>query len=156
MLARRIATAVLGVFVAVSVLVVVVQELRGKGGGPGGQAAAAPEGDVLVAYYFHGNRRCTTCNAMETWAREALGGAFADELASGRIRWRTLNYEDAGNDALRERYGLYASTIVLSDVRGGEERRWRELGEIWSLTDDQHGFSVYVVREARALLGSTP
>jgi hypothetical protein len=155
-LARRIATAVLGAFVVVSVGVVVVQELRGKGGGAGEASAAAPAGDILVVNYFHGNRRCVTCNRLEAWARETIQGAFAAELGTGRIQWRTLNYEDERNAALRERYGLYSSTIVLSDMRGGEERDWRELEEIWSLQSDERGFSEYVVREARAFLEAAP
>jgi len=153
---RRIATAVLGAFVVVSVGVVIVQELRGDGGGAGGPTEAAPAGDVLVVRYLHGNRRCATCNDIETWAREAVAGAFAAELASGRILWRTLNYEDERNAALRERYGLYSSTIVLSDVRGGEERAWRDLEELWAFSTDESGLADYVVRETRAMLEAAP
>jgi hypothetical protein len=115
-----------------------------------------PAGDVLVAYYFHGNRRCATCNGIEAWAHEAVTRAFAGEIESGRLTWRTLNYDDERNAALRERYGLYSSTIVLSDVRGGEERAWRELEEIWSLSTDESGLGDYVVRETRAMLKAAP
>jgi len=155
-LARRIAAAVLGAFVVVSVLVVVAQELRREEGGPGGPADGEPQGDVLVATYFHGNRRCATCNTIEAWAREAMHDAFPKEIRSGRIAWRTANYEEARNAAHRERYGLYSSAIVLSDVRGGEERRSVDLEEIWALSTSERGLKDYVVRETRAFLESVP
>jgi len=144
----------LGLFVAVSVAWVVVDEATGgEAQAPG---VASPAGDRLVAYYFHGHRRCATCNTIEAWAREAIEGAFPGELRSGRIAWQTLNYEEPANASLRERYLLYTSTLVLSDVRGGAERDWLELDEVWQLAGDKAAFTEYVQRETLAMLEAGP
>jgi hypothetical protein len=151
MTARAGVTIALGLFAAASGAYVVVDELtRPEAAAP---AAAEPAGDRLVAYYFHGNRRCATCNTIEAYAREAVASAFPEELRSGRLVWRTVNFEEPANAHFRESYGLYSSTLVLSDVRGGRERAWVELEQVWLLVRDKPAFLAYVARETRALLG---
>jgi hypothetical protein len=132
--------------------VIVDEATRGESAVP----AAESDGDRLVATYFHSQRRCKTCNTIEAYSREALEVAFEDELRSGRVVWRALNFEDPANAAYRERYGLFTSTLVLSDVHDGKERDWFGLDETWSLVGDKPAFLAYVERETRAVLESAP
>jgi len=147
---RRVVSAALGLFVVASVIRVFA------GGAAGAPAAAEAAGDRVVAYYFHGNRRCTTCNTIEARARETLSAAFPEAWRTGRLEWRTVNMDAPEGAAYRERYDLYSSTLLLSDVEGGEERRWLELDEVWLLVDDEAGFREYVVAQAREYLGEGP
>ncbi len=151
---RGVVAAALGLFVVISVGYVVVDELTRPE--PSGTTTEQFEGDRLVAYYFHGNRRCATCNSIENYTREALESRFAGELASGRVVWRTLNFEDPINASYREKYVLASSTLVLSDVRDGQERDSTELDEVWALVINKSAFQEYVEREVRAALESTP
>jgi hypothetical protein len=158
MLARRILTAALGLFVAASLVTIVVQEAAGTAPSraPDATNEAAREGKVLVVTYFHGNRRCATCNRIEAYAREAIEEGFPAQVASGRIAWRTLNYDDETNALLRDRYSLYTGTLVLSDVRGGKERDWLDLDGVWMHVGDKPAFLAYVREEARAMLEAGP
>ena len=151
---RRVLTAALGLFVIASLVTVVVQEVsRADDFAEPDQAATVPEtGTVLTAYYFHGNKRCSTCNTIEAYGREAIETRFGDELKSGRIVWRVLNFDDPKNAALRERYALFSSTLLLSDVRDGKERDWYPLDETWKLFRDKQAFLAYVEKETRAIL----
>ena len=56
-------------------------------------AAAADENlrenrvEVLV---FYGAQRCATCRAIETQSKELVESAFAEDLASGLLVYRTV------------------------------------------------------------------
>ena len=154
MIARTVATVALGLFAAVSVGYVIFDEATRSDPVP--TAVEQFEGDRLVAYYFHGNRRCKTCNAIEAYARETIEKRFPEELRSGRIVWRTLNYEDEVNASYRERFMIVSSALVLSDVRSGTERDWHDLDEVWVLEIDKPKFMAYVEREVRTVLESAP
>lgn len=74
-----------------------LEAIRQRGGiaaGGGAEKEAEAVEDGLVAYDFHGNIRCATCRAIESQSREAVAADFASELGSGKIVWKTLNYED--------------------------------------------------------------
>ena len=60
--------------------------------------------------------------------------------------------DEPGNGHLRERYALYSATLILSDVRGGKERDWRDLDEVWMLFSDKAAFFDYVERETREFM----
>lgn len=70
--------------------------------------------------YFHGKRRCSTCRAVESEVRELVGTVFADEVADGRLRFRSL--ECSEERELAERYGAFWSSLLLVRHAGGEER----------------------------------
>ena len=101
---KRMLTALLLIFVAGSLAYMVVRENSTEkttasapfegpagtvqaGGDSSGQDGAQKATPCLVVYYFHGQVRCPTCRKLESYAEEAIKTCFADELASGRIRW---------------------------------------------------------------------
>ena len=70
----------------------------------------------LIAYYLHGKVRCVTCNDIEKTAREAVEASFAEELEAGRIEWRSVNYEEPGNEHFATDFELAAPCVVLSTI----------------------------------------
>ena len=55
----------------------------GSVGEEGSSETVSPTPDAgIVAYYFHGNKRCSTCRKLEAYSRKAIEGGFADELAA--------------------------------------------------------------------------
>ena len=109
---KTIITGLLVAFVAVSFGFLVLKETRGTiadesataapagsvAGTPAPAAEARPVPRKLVAYYFHLNKRCNTCRAIERQAKEAVEAGFPETLMSGRLEWRAVNLDDAGND----------------------------------------------------------
>ena len=170
---KNIVSAVLLLFVAVSVVYLVAGEStsrKGSGeataGNAGAQAlpakpqdqpaetlagAQAPEHKV-VAYYFHGDFRCRTCLAMERYAREALEEGLADELESGGLEWRAVNYDLPENEHFTQDYGLTSSAVVLVNMIDNKQQEWKDLQKIWDLVGDEWGFKDYVRNEAVAYL----
>ena len=116
--------------------------------------AAAP--DHVVAYYFHTTYRCVSCRKIEAYSKLAVETAFAGDLASGRLQWRTINIEDEGNEHFVEDYQLYTKSLILSDQRLGREVRWKNLTRVWELLGNEPAFVDYVQTETRAFLMDLP
>ena len=107
---------------------------------------AVPRSGV-VAYYFHGNKRCSTCRKLEAYSEEAITGGFVTELESGEILWRTVNTDNAANAHFITDFELVTKSLVLVEYRDGEVVRWKNLKLIWQLVREKDGFLTYV-REA--------
>ena len=121
-------------------------------------AAVSPEGvpnDGVVAFYFHGNVRCATCRKIEAYADEAIAQGFAAELASGRLTWRVVNIDDAGNKHFIQDFQLVTRSVVLAEYRSGKAVRWQNLDKVWQLVRSKDSFVEYVQGEATEFLGES-
>jgi len=165
MKAKSLVTVALLAFVGLSVACLIIQE---SGSGPALQSETeqseipmpqpertadtrpAQEEPVaqtdhrLMAYYFHRTQRCRTCLTIEAYAEEALKGAFPKALETGELEWRTANLDEPANEHFVEDYQLAASSLVLVDTQGGEQKGWRNLERVWELVGDELKFKAYV------------
>ena len=87
--ARKAVTALLLLFVAISIGFLVTRELVGDK--TSDELVTSDPGSVeqaeLIAYYFHGTRRCSTCKSLEIYTKEALETGFRDDIDTGRIKF---------------------------------------------------------------------
>jgi thiol-disulfide isomerase/thioredoxin len=120
----------------------------------GRDSAATSQERQLVVYYFRTTYRCPSCFYIEEHTQSAVKEAFAKELGSGRMVLRTINVEDQGNEHFVEDYKLYTKSVVLSDVAGGRQTRWKNLEKVWPLIRNDEGFRSYIVEEVKAFLGA--
>lgn len=102
-----------------------------------------------VATYFYTNVRCPSCLTIERWTSETLRQEFADEIAGGVLLWRTVNLDGEGNFHYVKDYNLYTKSVILSEMTGGEEVRWKNLAKVWELLRNEAGFRRYVRAEVR-------
>lgn len=152
---KSIITALLTLFVLASVVTLVRKEAASHA--PPGSAEGTPvSGTKLVAYYLHGKVRCVTCNEIEKSAREAVESGFKDQLESGRVEWRVVNYEEPGNEHFASDFQLAAPCVVLACFREGRQEKWRSLPEVWELIGDKDAFRSFVVKSVREELGELP
>jgi len=161
---KRIVTAALLLFVAGSVLFLLKKETAAPAApavAPSVPRAATapetpetPEAPRLVATYFHGNKRCTTCRTIQAQVKEALEGGFPDALMSGALELREVNLDLPGNDHYATDYALTGASLVLSEQQGGKQIRYKTLQDVWTLWADKPAFVAYVQRETRAWLES--
>jgi hypothetical protein len=110
------------------------------------------EQDKVIAYYFHGNTRCYSCNILEQYSRQAIEDNFQDELASNRLIFKTVNVQEKANDHFRKDYGLYSQSLVLSLIENGQEKKFENLTMIWQYVRDRQRFINYVKDEISAYL----
>lgn len=153
--AKTIVTVALLVFVAVSVVGMVLKE---RTPGPSEQEPTlAPEWAPLAtiaaptfpqngvaALYFHGDTRCPTCRKIESTAEESIAAKYAEEIKRGMVTWQDVNYELPANRHYLEEFGLVAPTLVLVKTSNGRQVDWRNLERVWELVGDRAAFSAYV------------
>lgn len=125
-----------------------------------GGAMAAPEtvaetscGEVkIVAYYFHGTFRCPSCTKIEKWSYEAIRKSFPTALEQGRLLWKPVNLEEPENKHFVEQYSLFTKSLIITEVKGEKEIRWKNLNRVWELLGNQEKFFSYVTQEVRDYL----
>ena len=118
----------------------------------GSEKKKAPEQQV-IAYYFHGTRRCVTCQTIESYTEESLRSEFSDELESGKLVWQPVNVDTPGNEHFVQDYELSTRSVVLVEMLDGEQKQWKNLVRVWELVRDKPSFVAYVQEEAIILLG---
>ena len=162
---KRVLTAALLAFVAASLAWIVVKEVRGGSGatpesppaaqapsvatpGEGGDSKTPPAPPKVVATFFHTNVRCRDCRAIEEYAKEAVETSFPEAMRDGRLEWREINVDDAGNERFIREFSLVAATVVLERFEGGRRSEWKNLPRVWELAHDKDAFLEYVKAEA--------
>jgi hypothetical protein len=107
---------------------------------------------VVRVLYFHSNVRCYSCKKIESLTREAMDEGFGREIAGGIIEVATLNVEDPKNKHYIEDYQLYTKSVIVSDVSGQKETRWKNLTKVWELLGDEKAFKSYIQEEVKKYL----
>jgi hypothetical protein len=132
-----------------------LQAIRQQGriaASPGGTVSSEATRDGLVVYYFHSNTRCTTCQTIESQAREAVEQHFASQLARGEVVWKILNYEQPAVAPLAEKFDILMPVVVLARMKDGQVQDWRRLDEVWGLVGEKSKFIAYVQSEIQRML----
>jgi hypothetical protein len=120
---------------------------------PAADTAGAPALPVLIVYYFHRTIRCPSCLRIEEWAKEAIEGRFANELANGIVEWRAVNIDSPESKHFERDYELTAQSLVLVRMKDGQPAEWKNLKAVWELLGDYGRFTEYVQTEVSSFLG---
>jgi len=167
---KTIVTAVLLLFVVVSLAVLVAKETgrngvsaASSGEPPVGvdsdtglqQAGAVPGIDYdldgperqITVYYFCNTVRCPSCHKIENWSHEAVSASFEDEIEDGIVRWQIINTDFKENQHYIDDYELFTKQVILVERVKGEQLRWRNLGQVWDLLGSQEKFAEYIASE---------
>jgi hypothetical protein len=127
-------------------------------GSPVGENAAtadAPE-HLVVVTYFTSDQRCPTCLKIEKQTRATLESCFSEQLASGEMRFQTLNFDRPENKHFIDDYGLAFKTVVVSERKKGEEAAWEKFDKVWDLVGEPEAFSAYLEEGIRKHLKPKP
>ena len=116
-----------------------------------GKAQITKDGKIIV-YYFHGNMRCPTCYALENYAKAEVESDFADAIKNGKLEWKTVNIETAGNEHFSDDYKLYTKSVIVSTLKDGKEVSWKNLDQIWQLVHQEDKYRAYIKNEVKACL----
>jgi hypothetical protein len=119
----------------------------------GGKSMSSEAGrDSLVVYYFYGTTRCATCRSIEQQSFDAVHTDFVDQLETGQIVWKTLNYELPATRQLQTKFDIQTSAVVLARMKRGQVQQWNRLDRVWAYVDDGPAFREYVRDEITKML----
>ncbi|MDK2970739.1 MAG: hypothetical protein PWP23_494 [Candidatus Sumerlaeota bacterium] len=154
MKSKVIVTSALLLFVGISLAAIVVKEMGRESApvaapetaSPPDAAVQAQEEGRYVVYYFHGDVRCQTCQTIEQQSHDAIATMFADQLDSGELEWRLVNYDKPENAHFRDDFQLAFQSVVVAEERDGRIVRWKNLADVWTkVHDTPQEFEEYVV-----------
>lgn len=157
---KAIITIVLLLFVVAGIAYMVATETRsGKeiapssvpGAADAGSAVAAADNRVIV-YYFHGNKRCNTCRAIEEYTEAAITMGFPDQVRSGKLEYMAVNVDEPGNEHFVTDYQLSTRTVVLVDIAEDGKETWTKLERVWQLVRDREAFESYITENTETFL----
>jgi len=142
---KPIVAFVLLTFAGVTLAVQVVKEFRTV------EPMQLAEGLNVVT--THATVRCPTCTTMERLTRETLDESFKDEVVSGKIVFRKVNYEQPEVAAFADQFKVATSTVVLVNIRNGEIVADKNLAnEAWKLYTDEPAFKQMLKEQINAML----
>lgn len=119
-------------------------------------AAQAPADHAVRVYYFHTTQRCASCRKIEAWTQEAVQAPWPENLAAVPVEWVPLNLDEPANRHFVSDYRLFTKSVVVVDLSGGKQIRWKNLPRVWELLMDRDAFRQYVRREVAAYLETKP
>ncbi len=155
MKSKVVFTVVLTLFVIASVSHFVYHNIINAEGETSETAMVAEDTyEGVTVYYFHNIKRCPTCTKIEELSYSTVHEKFADELASGQMRWLVINIEEPANEHYATEYELIVQSLVVVDHRPNKSGEWKNLEKIWDLVWKEEQFIEYVQSEISAVTGS--
>ena len=133
------------VFVIFAVLIF----LTGETGAAEKDAKISSERARIIVYYFHGTYRCPSCTKIEKWSYEAIKHSFLKALKEGRLLWKPVNVDKPENRHFVKEYSLFTKSLIITEVKGEKQTKWKNLDKVWRLLGDQEKFSAYVTQEVK-------
>ncbi|HAT71705.1 MAG TPA: hypothetical protein DCS63_02685 [Elusimicrobia bacterium] len=127
---------------------------------PAREPAAAParprkkaaESRKAVVYYFYTNTRCSSCQTIEAYTREAVAARLAAGYKGWKIEFRGVNVDEAANGHFVQDYWLNSKAVIVQKFAGDKTLNWGKLDKVWTLIGDKEKFMDYVASETRRLL----
>ena len=74
-----------------------------------------PSTTGIEVIYFFGKQRCSTCVAMEKFAKEALDSAFADKIKDGSIIFKSVDITTPKGEKLADLFEVSSSSLYIVD-----------------------------------------
>ena len=68
--------------------------------------------NVVTVYYFHGDRRCTTCKAVGSVSKETVTSNFAEDA---RVIYKDVNIDEVENNEIKDKLEMSGSGLFIYD-----------------------------------------
>jgi hypothetical protein len=68
------------------------------------------DNQMVTVYYFHGDRRCTTCKAVGSVSKETVAEHFGD---NPNVTYKDVNIDEVENNEIKERLEMSGSGLFI-------------------------------------------
>lgn len=86
-------------------------------------ASLSPVKDRVEVLYFHGKKRCITCNAIEHLTKEVLENDFSKELADSTLVFEVIDISLPENENIADAYEVSWSSLFINKWTDEKELR---------------------------------
>lgn len=100
---------------------------------------------TVAVYYFHGSIRCQKCLEIERISREAVLSFYEDDLAAGRMKWASVNYELPENRHYFDDFNFGLPSLAVEVQRAGRPAARLVLSNTWDKVEIPEDLENYVI-----------
>lgn len=79
------------------------------------EAFQEPSTEGIEVIYFYGKQRCSTCVAMEKFAKEAVDSVFADKIEDGTIIFKSVDITTSEGEKLADLFEVSSSSLYITN-----------------------------------------
>ena len=76
------------------------------------EASVQEKVSTVSVYYFHGDRRCTTCKAVGSVSKETVAENFGD---NPNVIYKDINIDEAENNEIKDMLEMSGSGLFIYD-----------------------------------------
>ena len=69
----------------------------------------------IEVIYFYGKQRCSTCMAMEKFAKEAIDSVFPEKISDGTLAFRSVDITTPDGEKLADAFEVTSSSLFVVD-----------------------------------------
>jgi len=95
-------------------------------------------------FHFHGTNQCYSCVTMGAFAEETVNTYFAEEVASGKIRFAHVNGELPANRDLVVQYGATGSSLWIGVYKKDGTFTAEQNVNVWYKINDKPAYLAYL------------
>ncbi|MDD2806866.1 MAG: nitrophenyl compound nitroreductase subunit ArsF family protein, partial [Elusimicrobiales bacterium] len=115
-------------------------------------ALKASAAKTALVYYFYTDTRCSSCQTIEAYTKEAVEKNFAADYKGWRVAFKGVNLDEEPNAHFKQDYQLDSKSVVVQKFSGDKALKWGKLEKVWQLLGDKAAFMEYVSAETHKLL----
>lgn len=86
-----------------------------------GAAFAESAKNYVEVLYFHGTKRCITCNAIEKNTKDLIEADYAKEIKDGSLVFRIVDISKKENEKTADKYQVTFSSLFVNVNKDGKE-----------------------------------
>jgi hypothetical protein len=116
------------------------------------ESTPSPSKNYVKVIYFHGDKRCATCQKIEKYSTEAVKKSFKNELKNGKVKWAVIDFDKDENEHYMDEYALFTQSLVVIKYKDGKQKEWKNCAKIWEKVGDESKFKKYVKDEVNKYL----
>jgi len=100
--------------------------------------------DRVEVFHFHGTNQCYSCITVGNYAEETVNTYFADEVASGKVRFEHINGELPENLDLVKQYGATGSSLWIGVYNKNGTFSAEQNTNVWYKINDKPEYLAYL------------
>ncbi|AFV22435.1 hypothetical protein Mpsy_0222 [Methanolobus psychrophilus R15] len=97
----------------------------------------------IEVIHFYGNMQCYSCRVVGAYAEATVNEYFADEIQSGDLVFRHVNYDLPENRELAKRYGAAYSSLWIGTYNENGFTAEQNVN-VWYLINDKEKYMAYL------------
>lgn len=107
--------------------------------------------DRIEVVNFHATQRCVSCQTLGKLSEKTVSERFANEVASGKIIFKSVNVELQENSEIVNLYQANGSSLYINAIKDGKDHIVQNI-KVWQYLSDEAAFMNYLEKQLRLLL----